>query len=139
MPVRLDSGLLADARAASEIEHRTPAMQIEYWAMLGRTASRSLGPEMLRRVLSGTARVVAEPVEVEAPEMDAVLAAMEADTRPPRERVGLSNHAPAYQASTAFPGCLERLNPDGTVEVGQFREGEFHTVNVEAEATAAAR
>ena len=136
--VRLDAQLIADARVASEVEHRTPALQIEYWAIIGRTASQFLSPDMLRQILSGAARVTAEPIEAASPDFDAVMAAVDADSRTSRELVGLSREVPAYQASTTAPGYLERLNPQGTVEIGQFRNGEFRARRPEADATAAA-
>ena len=38
MPVRIDPALYALARTEAGIEHRTIAGQIEYWALVGRTA-----------------------------------------------------------------------------------------------------
>ncbi len=38
MPVRIDDTLYGQARAQAKAEHRTIAGQIEFWAMIGRTA-----------------------------------------------------------------------------------------------------
>ncbi len=38
MPVRIDHALYGQARAQAKAEHRTIAGQIEFWAMIGRTA-----------------------------------------------------------------------------------------------------
>ncbi len=38
MPVRIDDTLYEQARTEAQIEHRTIAGQIEYWAMVGRAA-----------------------------------------------------------------------------------------------------
>ncbi len=38
MPVRIDDTLYGQARAQAKTEHRTIAEQIEFWAMIGRTA-----------------------------------------------------------------------------------------------------
>lgn len=38
MPVRIDDSLYEQARAEAQIEHRTIAGQIEYWATVGRAA-----------------------------------------------------------------------------------------------------
>jgi hypothetical protein len=38
MPVRIDDELYEQARTEAQIEHRTIAGQIEYWASVGRTA-----------------------------------------------------------------------------------------------------
>lgn len=38
MPVRIDASLYEQARAEAQIEHRTIAGQIEYWATVGRAA-----------------------------------------------------------------------------------------------------
>ncbi len=37
-PVRIDDTLYEQARTEAQIEHRTIAGQIEYWAMLGRAS-----------------------------------------------------------------------------------------------------
>ncbi len=38
MPVRIDETLYGQARAQAQAEHRTIAGQIEFWALIGRTA-----------------------------------------------------------------------------------------------------
>jgi len=38
MPVRIDDILYGQARAQAKAEHRTIAGQIEFWALIGRTA-----------------------------------------------------------------------------------------------------
>jgi hypothetical protein len=38
MPVRIDDTLYEDARAHAQAERRTIARQIEFWAIIGRTA-----------------------------------------------------------------------------------------------------
>ena len=38
MPVRIDEALYEDARAHAQAERRTIAGQIEFWAVVGRTA-----------------------------------------------------------------------------------------------------
>ena len=38
MPVRIDDALYEDARAHAQAERRTIAGQIEFWAIVGRTA-----------------------------------------------------------------------------------------------------
>jgi hypothetical protein len=37
---------------------------------------------------------------------------------------------PIYQASSAHPGLLEQILPDGTITVGRFQDGEFHSHKV---------
>jgi hypothetical protein len=38
MPVRIDDTLYEQARTEAQVEHRTIAGQIEYWAMVGRAS-----------------------------------------------------------------------------------------------------
>lgn len=134
--MRLDAGLIAEARTASELEHRTPAKQIEYWAMVGRIVSQNLDSSTLRQIMIGRAQVVAETVDAPVPAFDAVLAAVDADTRPPRERAGLDPSQPAYQVSRKYPGYLERVNPDSSVDVGTFSDGAFHVCQSPPDAAA---
>jgi hypothetical protein len=40
-------------------------------------------------------------------------------------RDGVSSSDVKYQSSQTYPGKLERINCDGSVEVGQFVDGQF--------------
>lgn len=123
--VRLDAELIEGARVAGEIEHRSTAKQIEYWASIGRAVSRNLDTNTLLNIAAGTLQISASPIAGDAPDFDTVMTALDADAAPPRERVGLLPGQAAYRSSRTHPGLIERVAPDGTVQVGSFRDGKF--------------
>lgn len=55
MPTRIDQELFDDAKVAGELQSRSAAQQISYWARLGREleASPSTTQDMVERVLAG--------------------------------------------------------------------------------------
>ena len=69
MPVRIDDSLYEDARAHARAERRTIAGQIEFWAIVGRTAldNPDLPIEFVRDLLVARAegQALATPVVAE--------------------------------------------------------------------------
>lgn len=121
-PVKLSDALVLDARLAAELQERSIAGQVEYWAKLGQAIDHLLtAPQVqaLRRV--GRKESLAERIaSVDSPEgrerLETYLAA-----RPfPHYREGGS------------PGLLLRIDEDGTETLGRF----VNRVFVPAEAAA---
>ena len=65
MPVRIDDQLYGLARAEAEIEHRTIAGQIEYWALLGRAALDN--PDLPVSFIAQSLASMAEPRDQATP------------------------------------------------------------------------
>lgn len=65
MPVRIDDQLYSLARSEAEIEHRTIAGQIEYWALLGRAALDN--PDLPVSFIAQSLAAMAEPREQATP------------------------------------------------------------------------
>ena len=61
MPVRIDDTLYEQARAEAQIEHRTIAGQIEFWAMVGRAALDN--PDLPVTFVAQSLASLAEPRE----------------------------------------------------------------------------
>jgi hypothetical protein len=61
MPVRIDDTLYEQARAEAQIEHRTIAGQIEFWAMVGRAALDN--PDLPVTFVAQSLAALAEPRE----------------------------------------------------------------------------
>ena len=61
MPVRIDDTLYEQARAEAQIEHRTIAGQIEFWAMVGRAALDN--PDLPVTFIAQSLAGLAEPRE----------------------------------------------------------------------------
>ena len=65
MPVRIDDTLYEQARAEAQIEHRTIAGQIEFWAMVGRAALDN--PDLPVTFVAQSLAALAEPREHATP------------------------------------------------------------------------
>jgi hypothetical protein len=124
-PIRLERGLMDAAKTTGALSHRSSAEQIEYWADLGRKVSHVLSPDVILALKAGFATLSVEQVKAPELDVDDVFAGLKRD----REDGTLSGKISAgnvrYQASKTHPGMLERVSPDGNVEVGQFADGNF--------------
>ncbi len=65
MPVRIDDTLYEQARMEAQIEHRTIAGQIEFWAMVGRAALDN--PDLPVTFVVQSLAALAEPREQATP------------------------------------------------------------------------
>jgi len=103
-PVRLQENLMQAAKLTGERFHRSTAEQIEYWADIGRKVSTVLDP-------------------------DEVFNQLEAQRQQRTLSQGVTSSTVKYQSSLTQPGYLERIDQNGNVLVGQFKNGEFVSVD----------
>ncbi|QIB52359.1 hypothetical protein [Pseudomonas sp. OIL-1] len=124
-PLRLDEKLVVAAATQGSLEKRTTPRQIEYWAEIGRAVERDLDARALLAIREGLARIRVEPVRAEPVASDDVFADIDLAraTGTLGDRVSASTIR--YQASRSLPGLLEQHHPDGRVETGRFRDGQF--------------
>ena len=124
-PVRLQEELMKAATHTGRRFHRSAAEQVEYWAEIGRRVADEIDPDALLAVTAGLARVSVEPVHGEPLSPDEVFTSLEAERGAGTLSRGVTGAAVRYQVSLVRPGYLERVDRDGQVTVGRFREGEF--------------
>ncbi len=124
-PIRLQQSLMEAATQTGERFHRSTAEQVEYWADLGRRVSSVLDPDSLLSVISGLARVQVEPIYGQTVDPDALFDSLEQQRQQGTLSEAVTGNVLRYQASTAHPGYLEQITPEGTITVGQFRNGQF--------------
>jgi len=124
-PVRLDSDLMKAASLAGSALHRSAAEQIEYWADLGRKVARSITPETLLEVQAGLAKLTVEKAQPVTVDPEAVFAALGQKRESGALQEAIASGNIRYQASREHPGFLEEVQPDGTIVVGQFKDGRF--------------
>ncbi len=116
LPVKLSDALVLDARMAAEVEQRSIAGQVEYWAQLGK---------LVDALLEGRSRNAALQKSRTKPlsELVATVGTREGDAR-----------LKAYLESEPFPhfsphptrkGILVRTEADGTSSVGRFIDRVF--------------
>lgn len=115
-PVKLSDALVLDARLAAEVEQRSIAGQVEYWASLGK---------LVDAMIDGRTRTAAlrKSGSKSLTELVATVGVAEGDAR-----------LKAYLASEPFPhfephptrkGILIRTDADGSQSVGRFVGRQF--------------
>ena len=124
-PIRLQQDLMQAAELAAKRFHRSTAEQIEYWAALGQSVSSTLDPDVVLAIKTGLAKLNVEPVVSTGVDPDAVFGKLESQRKSGALLSGVTNARIRYQASSTYPGWLERIDQNGDVIVGQFKEGEF--------------
>ena len=114
-PVKLSDALVLEARLAAEVQERSIAGQVEFWAKLGRSVDGLLGGEQVVTLLRTAATPLAELVAM-------------ADTPAGRKKLDAyleSEPYPHFEAHPARSGYLIRTEEDGTKTVGRFVNREF--------------
>ena len=124
-PIRLQAELMQAAINAGQLQHRSAAEQIEYWAGIGRSLARIIDQDTLLEIRTGLVRLKVEPVTNVTVAPDKVFSDLEHDRRTGKLAASVTTSPVRYQASTRHPGQLEQLLPDGRVVVGQFHNGVF--------------
>jgi ParD-like antitoxin of type II bacterial toxin-antitoxin system len=122
-PVKLSDNLVLDARLAGQLEERSIAGQVEFWARLGRSVELLLeGRHVLALCREASARPLSACLE-------------SVDFAAGRRRVAnflQSQPFPHYQPHPDRPGMLVRLDADGQRTVGRFVNRQFRPVKTRA-------
>ena len=115
-PVKLSDNLVLDARLAGQIEERSIAGQVEFWARLGRSVELLLeGQQVLTLCRAANVRP-----------LSACLESVDSDAG--RRRVASflgSQPFPHYQPHPDRGGMLVRVGADGQQTVGRFLNRQF--------------
>jgi hypothetical protein len=115
-PVKLSDALVLDARIAGEVERRSIAGQVEYWASLGR---------LIDALIDGRTRADALQRSASKPlsELVATIGTPEGDAR---LRAYLESEPfPHFEPHPTRKSVLIRIDAGGTRSVGRFVDREF--------------
>ena len=115
-PLRLDAGLVNEARAEATIFDRSPTAQIEFWAKLGRVVCSVFSHDSIK-VVKGLARVQ---------DINALLANADTPAGRARFEAEVARHGvPTYSADPKQAGVIIETRPDGKVRRGRFANKRF--------------
>ena len=128
-PIRLQENLMQAAKLTGERFHRSAAEQIEYWADIGRKVSTVLDPDTLLSVTTGLAQVKVEPIYGKPIDADEVFNCLEGQRQQGTLTHAVTSSVIKYQSSSTQPGYLEQIDQEGNISVGQFKNGEFVSVD----------
>lgn len=123
-PVKLSDSLVLDARLAGEVERRSIAGQVEYWASLGK---------LIDALIDGRTRADALQRSGSKPlsELVATIGTPEGDAR--LKAYLESEPFPHFEPHRTRKGVLIRIDADGTRSVGRFVDREFVTESAESD------
>lgn len=126
-PVRLESDLMKAASATGNMMHRSASEQIEYWASIGRSVAKNISEESMLALSAGLATIKIEPIKGKPVNPDDVFNTLSAkrSSGDLSKIVANSQTTTKYQASKTHYGKLERIDPDGTITIGQYSMGKF--------------
>jgi hypothetical protein len=118
-PVKLSDGLVLDARVAGELQERSIAGQVEFWARLGRSIETLLSG---REVLALCRNAQVQPLSACLQSVDT-----------PVGRTRVAQHLarqpfPHYEPHPEGRSLLMRIDEDGTRTVGRFVNRRFRPV-----------
>jgi hypothetical protein len=120
-PVKLSDNLVLEARLAGELEERSIARQVEFWARLGRSVELLLeGQQVLALCRNANVRPLSACLE-------------SVDSPAGRRRVAgflQSQPFPHYQPHPDRPGMLVRIDADGQRTVGRFVNRQFRPAKI---------
>lgn len=123
--IRLENSLMLAAKNAAVVNKRTAVEQIEYWAELGRNISRFVDPEALIACSSGLAELKVEKVEAEPVNPVDIFNKLELKRNSGELAKVITSTSFRYKASNDYPGMLERVDDQGNIKVGTFKNGMF--------------
>jgi hypothetical protein len=116
IPLRIDTELVHQARAAGSLFERPPTAQIEFWAKLGRAVEAVLTGESVA--------VVKQLARVE--KIDEVLALTRTERGREKARAVIAQHkGPIYSTDPASPEVIVETQPDGRRRRGRFENRKF--------------
>jgi len=132
--VRLDDTLVRHAAAEGAVHRRSTPKQIEYWAEIGRAVAGEVSAEDLIAIVQGIRQVSVEPVVAEPLTSEDLWAEVDQARESGELSRSIARGRVVYQASDDKPGYLQAIHPDGTREVGQFRNGRFKALSTRDDA-----
>jgi len=125
--VRVSEGLVQTATVKGEIEHRSAAKQIEFWAEIGRNVERLTGLSAmdLMEISSGAKTLTLTDKTVAPVSTSSVLEAVAADRLSGELKKEVMQNGPSYQRCVSDPRYIEQVRPSGEIRKGNFINGEF--------------
>ena len=127
--VRLDDSLVRHAAAEGAVNRRSTPKQIAYWAEIGRAVAGDVSAEDLIAIVQGIRQVRVEPVVADSISSDELWAEVDQSRESGDLGRSIGRGRTVYQASGEKPGYLEAIYPDGSRELGRFRNGRFEALS----------
>ena len=124
-PVRLHEAFYRRMNAAAKVNARSVPKQLEYMVSIAENVARHLTREELIDIESGLYKLVVTKTETPRVDKAALFDSMERMRSTGALSQAVTSAGTKYQACAAHPGYLERINDDGSRDIGMFKGGKF--------------
>ncbi|KKL12752.1 hypothetical protein LCGC14_2532600, partial [marine sediment metagenome] len=109
----------------AKINSRSVPKHLEYMVNIAESITGHVTREELLDVQSGLRKIVVEKIEAPRVDKAALFGAMESMRNSGALSQAVTAAETKYQASPSYPGYLERINDDGSRDIGMFKGGKF--------------
>lgn len=124
-PVRLPEPFYGRLRASAAMHMRSIPKQLEYMVDIAESVSDQLSREELLNVQSGLSRIVVEKIDAPRVDKKTLFGSLETMRNTGTLSQAVTDTDIKYQASPSHPSYLERINSDGSRDIGMFNKGKF--------------
>ena len=132
--VKLSDELVAAAKEAAGLSHRSTAAQIEFWATLGKSIDGALTSQQAGELVRSVREPAGDYKSFQTPLPVALTQALREALSPVGRQAMAAELAaspnPRYGTDPALPGCLIRYNTDGSKTVGRWVNDDFEPLPV---------
>jgi len=124
-PVRLPDSFYKRINASAKINSRSVPKHLEHMVNIAESITGLVTREELLDVQSGLSKIVIE--KIEAPKVDkaSLFSSLESMRKSGTLTRAITASETKYQACTLHPGYLERINDNGSRDIGMFKKGKF--------------
>ncbi len=124
-PVRLRPALYQAAAHYADIEHRSIAKQVEYWAEIGRWMATSVDQNSIYALLAGTASLDVNHQQSINVSTDDMLRDLAEAKKSGSIKDRILGADVIYDAAPNNPQLIRRTEAQGSVSFGSFVDGRF--------------
>ncbi len=124
-PIRLSEPFYRRISASAVLNDRSIPKHLEYLINIAESVKNVLSREELLNVQAGLNKIVVEKIESPRVNKTTLFDSLEDMRHSGALSQSITTAETKYQASPNHPGYLERLNPDGSRDVGLFKGGKF--------------
>jgi hypothetical protein len=124
-PVRLSEAFYRRVSATAALNERSIPKHLEYMVNIAESVKTVLSREELLNVQAGLSKIIVEKTEAPRVEKKALFASLEGMRQSGELSHAVTSAEIKYQPSPGRSGYLERLNADGSRDVGMFKGGKF--------------
>lgn len=125
-PVRLSETFYKRMEAVAKINSRSIPKQLEHMVGIAEGVADYVSPEELLDIQAGLSKIVVEKIEAPRIDKTALFNSLDSVKKSGALSRAVTQAETTYQASTSHPGYLERINKDGSRDIGQFTNGQFN-------------